>query len=265
MFYIASRIFWFLFSPVSVLAFLTLAGVAALFTRFARSGRYLLAGIVVIDVLCGFGPVGAILVRPLEDRFPRPPEPIAAPTGIIVLGGGLRSELTAVRGVTALAESGGRLTQAALLARRFPGARVVYAGGPEDPSGAGRDEAHAAARFLTGLGIEESRIELEMRSLNTEQNANFTRELVEPEPGQTWLLVTSAAHIPRAMGAFRQAGFNVVAYPTDYLTLGSSFDYWSIHADPSEGLSMLNIAVHEWLGLLAYRITGRADELLPGP
>lgn len=266
MFFIASRIFWFFFSPANLLVFLAFAGVVMLFTRFARKGRMLLCGVLTVCILCGFGPLGTLLIRPLENRFPPPPVSLPSPDGIIILGGAIKARMTALRGVLSLPEiGGGRILQAAVLAHRYTSALVVYSGGPEDPSGAQSDEAHAAWRFLISLGVAPARIALETRSRNTGQNATFSRELLHPATGQKWLLVTSAAHMPRAVGAFRRAGFDVVAYPTDYRTLGNFSDYWGFQSDPVNGLITLDVAVHEWLGLIAYRLTGRADTFLPGP
>ncbi len=116
------------------------------------------------------------------------------------------------------------------------------------------------------FGIARDRVTLESRSRNTAENAAFTRVLVEPKPGERWLLVTSALHMPRAIGCFRRAGFPVEAYPVDWTTprrlslapLLPSFE-------PGRGLRELDSAAHEWLGLLAYWLTGRTSAFLPGP
>ncbi len=106
---------------------------------------------------------------------------------------------------------------------------------------------------------------LEPRSLSTAQNAAFTRDLLMPQPGQRWLLVTSASHMPRAVGSFRRAGFPVIPYPVGYTTSGLPDDYWTIRFDASTSLVRADVALHEWLGLIAYWLTGRTDALLPGP
>jgi uncharacterized SAM-binding protein YcdF (DUF218 family) len=265
LYFLASRIFWFLFSPANFLIFVAVAAVVALFTRFARFGRNLLVAVTAAYVLCGFGPIGNILMRPLEDRFPPPPATMPAPAGIIVLGGALKAELSNARGVTTLAEEGGRMTETAILALRFPSARIVFSGGSADMGPGERDEAHAAQQLLVSLGIPAERMILENHSLNTEENALLTRKLVRPLAGQQWLLVTSAVHTPRAMGVFRHAGFNVVAYPTDYLTEGSPADFWKIRTSPNTGIAILDAAVHEWAGLIAYRLMGRTDAFFPAP
>jgi len=124
-------------------------------------------------------------------------------------------------------------------------------------------EANFLYPLLDYFGIPRERVMLESRSRNTEENAVFSKELVQPKPGERWLLVTSAQHMPRAVGCFRRVGFAVEAYPVAWHTgkrVGLS------PADVvSHGLGQLDSAVHEWLGLVVYRLTGRTSELLPGP
>ena len=125
-------------------------------------------------------------------------------------------------------------------------------------------EAVEAKKLLVALGVDPARIETETRSRNTDENARFTAALVAPKPDQTWLLVTSAWHIPRSMGLFRKAGFNVVAFPVDYRTFGDNRD-WAINFDPARGLWLFEMGVHEWIGLTAYRAAGKTGAWFPAP
>ncbi|MBL8587034.1 MAG: YdcF family protein, partial [Methylobacteriaceae bacterium] len=103
----------------------------------------------------------------------------------------------------------------------------------------------------------------EDRSRNTQENADFVRDLVRPKPGERWLLVTSAHHMPRAVGVFRKAGFDVVAAPVDFRT--PTARRLVVVREWAAGLALLDLAAHEWIGLIAYRLTGRTDALLPAP
>jgi uncharacterized SAM-binding protein YcdF (DUF218 family) len=112
--------------------------------------------------------------------------------------------------------------------------------------------------------VPHDRITAEEQSRNTIENAVFSRLIANPKPSERWLLITSAYHMPRAMAAFRAAGFPVEAYPVDWRTRGPA-DLVRPFGAISDGLGRTDTAVHEWLGLLAYRLTGRSAELLPGP
>ena len=167
------------------------------------------------------------------------------------------ADLSLAHGKTALEEGGARLTEAAILARRFPEAKIVYSGGPEE---AGSSEAAEGRDLLVALGVDRSRIEVETRSRNTDENARFTAALVKPKPEQVWWLVTSAWHMPRSMGLFEKAGFSVRADPVDYHTFGDARDY-ALDRDPARRLRLFELGVHEWIGLAAYRLA-RENRLL---
>jgi uncharacterized SAM-binding protein YcdF (DUF218 family) len=265
MFYVLSKIGGFLIAPSNLLTALVLLGILLAFTRFARAGRLLaLSGLLAL-LLFGLGPGGNWLMVMLEERFPPPPAEAPAPDGIIVLGGGVEDRVSAARDQLQLNEAGDRIWALAELARRYPEARIVFSGGVGALIGGGDvPEAEIVGAAVAALSLEPGRVELESASRTTAQNARFTAALVRPAPGETWWLVTSAFHMPRAVGAFRAAGLPVAAYPVDYRTAGPE-DAWRPFATLSDGLRRTDVAVREWVGLLAYRLTGRTDALFPAP
>ena len=117
---------------------------------------------------------------------------------------------------------------------------------------------------VRGLGIASSRLLMERGSRNTLENAEFSKAIVNPKPGERWLMVTSAFHMPRAVGLFRKAGFEVEAYPVDW-KVGKGNDIFTFSNLAGDGLGRADTAVREWMGLIAYRLAGRTDALLPGP
>lgn len=128
----------------------------------------------------------------------------------------------------------------------------------------GAREADYSVPILENIGISRERLIVERDSRNTYENAIFTKRLVAPKPGERWLLVTSAFHMPRSMGIFRKAGFDVEAYPVDW-RMGGRDDLFSFTNVGSDGLGRTDTAVREWIGLVANRLVGRTSELLPGP
>jgi len=264
MFFLVSKVAWFFLTPAHVLFLGAFLGAVAATGRFARTGRAVAILCAAAIILVGAAPISVYLIRPLEDRFPPPRADAPTPTGVIVLGGAIVDELTQARGQVSFGEGAGRLVEAAVLARRYPQAKVVYTGGGNSLFGDFSSEAEDAKNLFVALGIAADRILLEGRSLNTDENARFTRDLVSPKPNEVWLLVTSAYHMPRAMGLFRHAGFNVVAYPVDYHSYGNNDDLWLAREAPIN-LRLLDIAVHEWIGLIAYRALGKIDDWFPAP
>jgi len=264
MFFIISKIVEAIFGPLNFLVFLSVAGIC-LWHLKVKIGRALASFGVFALAICCFSPLGGLLLRPLEDRFPQPPKEMPAPYGIIVLGGALDSQLTEARGgQPSLITGAARLTAAVELARQFPQARLIFTGGSGDLLRQTDGEARAVHALWLSLGVPESQMSFESASRNTWENALFTKDLVDPKPDQRWLLVTSAWHIPRSMGIFRHVGFNVTAYPVDYLTFGDYRDFETTTVSLDE-LTMLNFAFHEWLGLVVYRLTDKTNALFPKP
>ena len=202
----------------------------------------------------------------LETRFPPWNPARGAPDGIIVLGAAIDPELSQAWGTPQLTGRAERVTVVAELARAYPKARIVYSSGnaalfPEAPP-----EAPYVLPLWESFGIARDRVTLETRSRNTSENAVFSKALVKPRPGERWLLVTSALHMPRAIGCFRRAGFPVEAYPVDWTTFPRLSLYRLLPSfEASRGLRELDNATHEWIGLLAYWLSGRTSSLLPGP
>jgi uncharacterized SAM-binding protein YcdF (DUF218 family) len=262
MFFVLSKILWFLASPVNLaIGGLVLASLLA-FTRFSGSGRWL--GLVCVFVLglLAFSPLARIIVRPLEDRFPQQAVNSGKVDGIIVLGGAIG----VAREDIVLNNAAARMTKAVELARVHPEAKLVFTGGGANLlSPVVRTEADGARLLFLGLGLPEHRLVLEDKSRNTVENAVFTRRLVDPKPGERWLLVTSAWHMPRAMGVFRKAGFQVEAFPVDFLSSGEQADYLRPYRKAARGLDIADDAFKEWAGLLAYYLAGYTDTLFPGP
>ncbi|HLJ62992.1 MAG TPA: YdcF family protein [Stellaceae bacterium] len=213
-------------------------------------------GMLAITLL----PVGDLLAGMLESRVsPRPLPPRI--DGIIVLGGGVDTELSAQYGRVELTPAGSRITAAIGLAYRFPEAKIALIGGSGrlleagDPS-----EASVMGQAFIEAGIDPHRLVLEETSRNTYENAVETQKLLHPGRAEQWLLVTSAMHMPRAIGCFRHVGLEPLPYPVDFkshrslrprdITLG-------------ENLVLLDYGVREWIGLIAYRLLGRIDSLWP--
>jgi len=264
MFFILSKIAGFFAQPSDIAATLAALGVVLLFTRFRRTGRALAALGVLLLLIAGLSPLGNALMLPLEERFPPWDASRGAPAGIIVLGGAIGPEISAARGMTDLNESAERLTATAALAQKYPAARIVYSGGNARLVLTGGIEADYAIDLLESLGVARARVLAERQSRNTIENAEFSRKLAGPKPGERWLLVTSAYHMPRAIGAFRRAGFPVEAYPVDWRTRGP-IDLWLPFETVTAGLRRTDTATREWIGLVAYWLTGRSSELFPAP
>lgn len=252
MFFILSKLFWLFFAPSHLALWVTIAGVTLLFLKRERAGRWCTATGAALFVAFGYLPTGFWLMRPIENRYPHPPLP-AHVDGILVLGGGLSANVLVSRGEIGMPESESRLVGAFELSRRYPEARVVFSGGTPDAMAI--PETVAAQHVFDQMGLAPNRLTLENRSRNTWENFVFTKALVKPNPGEVWILCTSADHLPRAMGIARRVGWKMIPWATDYMTLRHGLTISSAFVD---NLKRTDMAAHEWYGLLGYALNGRS-------
>ena len=243
MIYYVSKVFWLIAAPTNALVLIS--AIVAFWALLHRSNCLTrLAAAVAGGLVIGtFTPIDLALTVPLEHRFAFwPPNPQAPLDGIILLGGG------GVGGIDAVSR----------LSRDHPKARLIFSGfKPTDTY------AEYLLYMFVRLGGDPARVDLESSPRTTSEDALYTAALLKPKPGERWLLVTSAVHMPRAVGCFRVAGFQVEPYPVEFTT--DPTRPFTAFAPGSEALHHLDAAAKEWISLIAYRILGKTDALFPGP
>jgi uncharacterized SAM-binding protein YcdF (DUF218 family) len=264
LFFVLSKTLGLMLLPTTFLIGVGLVGAILLVTRWALLGRRLMIASLALLAICGFSPLGYWALYPLESRFPPWDAARGAPDGIVVLGGAIDADLSAARGVAVYRGAVDRMIATAALARRYPNARIVYSGGSPNLISDDAKEADYATAAFESLGISKERLTIERRSRNTRENAEFSRAIAAPKDGERWLLVTSAYHMPRAIGLFRKAGFAVEPYPVDWHT-GGRADLLTFSPVAVDGLERTDVAVREWMGLVAYWVSGKTSALFPGP
>ncbi len=262
--FVLSKVFWWLFEPSNLILLILLIGSVQLWTRrWRRMGARLVSIAVAFLLAVSLIPIDRLLIAPLEDRFPQIDAVPDDAVGIISLGGAVNQLMTRARGQTALSGAAERLTTFIALGRRHPRLKLVYTGGSASLIYPEVKETLVVKRLLAELGFDPDRVIYEDQSRNTHENAVFTRELIDPKPGERWVLLTSAFHMPRSVGVFRAAGWDVIPYPVDYrINPDLPYGFWR---SPSAGLGQLSAGMHEWIGLLVYRLLGRTEDVFPGP
>lgn len=264
MFFSVSKLFWLFFQPLTIIFVLLLLALAWIWIGFRKLGLTALISGVVVLFISAYTTLGSVMLVPLEDRFPKIAELPQHVDGIVVLGGYMNGDINAGRPGFELNSAADRIFETMRLARLYPDAKVIVSGGDGAFFEEAKPEADSTRLMLSDLGFSGDRFIFENKSRNTVENAAFSKALASPQPGETWLLVTSAYHMPRSVGCFRKAGFDVVSWPVDYKT--SAKQGLSLYFEsPNEALSRFSVAMREWVGLAAYWLTGKTDMLLPQP
>lgn len=263
MFFVFSKTLSFFLDPANIILLAMIVGVGLLWTRYIRLARWWLTATVLLTVFLAVVPLGRLLVNVLENRFETARTLPNDVEGIIVLGGVVDQFLSQNRGLTAVNSAVERLTAFADLADRYPDAKLVFTGGSGVLTDQSLKEADFAAPVLKRMGVPLDRVIFENQSRNTAENASMSREIVAPAQRGIWILVTSAFHMPRAVGVFRENGWRVFAYPVDYVTRREAGPFLQLGL--RSGLNALAAAAREWTGLTFYWLTGRTNDFFPGP
>jgi len=263
MFFYLSKILWFLVNPGNLLLIGLIIGIVLLWTRWRRAGHLLLAFCTLLALIASVAPVGKSMRIVLENRFPVNLELPEKVDGILVLGGIVNETITKSRGQITVGGAISRLIEFAILSKRYPDAKLVFTGGSGKLLSQDIKEADVLEPLLDVLGVDTERMIYENKSRNTYENATLSKALIKPGRDENWILITSAFHMPRSMGVFRKAGWNVIPYPVDYSyaidePLSPVFDL-------QNGLMNLSSGLHEWLGLIFYRLNGKTDHFFPAP
>ena len=259
MYSLAAQIFWTFADPARLFPALAVIGAVLLWTRWRGAGRFVVTFAALGIFAVGSLPVARWIALPLELRFPAFNASDAEIAGIIVLGAGY-AQVSDLTGAPVVEASGGRLIKLIELAEAYPRARLAYTGGGSPTLE--MSEADRAARDLAHVGFDVGRVAFEGRSRNTYESAVLSKEMLSPQPGERWVIVTSAIHMPRAVGAFRAAGWEVIPAPVEYLFgRRSNFDWGTFQ--PVRQFLWVSRITHEWIGLVVYRVLGRSSALFP--
>lgn len=259
-FFFLSKIVWAMISPSTGL--ILLPAVAYLLRRFGfkRLSQTVWSLAIGLILLIGFFPVGQWLVKPLESYRSVTLKTANDPDGIIVLGGAWLTDTSAHWDDWELNHAAERDLKFLALARQFPSAKLVFTGGSGQIFSTETKEATVAMRLYKDLGLDTTRVLFESDSRNTYENALFSKRQVRPVVGETWWLITSAYHLPRAMGVFCHQGWPVVGVPVDHIDQGGS---WMPNWSFAHHLWELERVVREWVGLFVYRLTDKTSAIFP--
>jgi uncharacterized SAM-binding protein YcdF (DUF218 family) len=246
--------------PAALLIVFLLASIVAATLRRWRTALVLQVTALAMITLVGIFPGGVWLALPLEKRFAATPPLPDRVDGIIALGGTERVVQSAAWSQPIMSDATPIIALLAL-GRRYPDAKLVFSGGMHPRNAASPTEADIVHDFIRALNIDDSRIIYEARSQNTLENVLFSRDLVHPGAGERWIVITQAISMPRAVGVFRHAGWDVIPFPAGYLSNGNG--RFSAPPDLLGELRLASIALHEWGGLIVYRFMGYTDVVFP--
>lgn len=234
------------FFPLPLSLSICLIGLSLLwFTRKQRTGKVLVTTGVCLLLLFSFNPVANALLFPLEAKY----APYAGlsnnpPQFIVVLGGGHGPDARLSATSRLSDESLKRLIEGILLHRTSPNSKLLLSGG----SWLGRtSDAEVMADVAKRLGVGDADLILEQESHDTKNQSLLLRPVVHTN---RFILVTSAAHMPRSMALFRKAGMHPIAAPVDHRVKKSDMKDPHLYCPHGSVLRKSETAIYEYLGLV---------------
>lgn len=253
LFFVLSKLAWALIAPDSMLVLLFALGLVLLLKGYLRWAKYILSTLFALMLVISIFPVGEWLLYPLETKYQANPH-LEKVDGIILLGGAEDPKLSAIWKQPVLGPAAERDFAFLYLAKKYPSATLVYTGGSGSVTDQEYKGADVAKQLFTQQGFDVSRILFERESRNTWENALFSQKLLSPKKGEHWVLITTGWHMPRSVGVFCQVGWSVTPYPVDFVSDDNLMRFsWGF----SGHLHGLKKGIKEWVGILAYRFSGK--------
>lgn len=236
--------------PASMAVGLVIAGILALL-RWRRLA-WVAASVAVLETLVlAWPPVSDALIQPLErEARANASAPSCCYDAIVALGGGINPAAPPYTLEPDLGDGADRIWYAAQLFHRGVAPRIIVSGGgftANNNGGPATTEAEAMHRFLKDLGVPDSAIVPEDRSLNTIQNIENVRDMVK---GGRVALVTSAYHMRRSMALARRLGLDAAPFPTDFHAPEQARPWWENWAPSVAALGWSVVALREYMALL---------------
>ncbi len=259
MFFYVSKIFWTLAKPLNFIWLLILLGLVYQCIKNKQWPNKMLSFGMLLFLFLGVTPVGYNMLVFLETRYERPSVMPTKVDGIIVLGGGINAEMSHMTDMLVANADVTRVSEFVGLGKKYPTAKMVYSGGSGRIFHQDKGESAIAAQFLQLSAIDEGRIIYERKSRNTHENVKNSKEIVKPQEGEVWMMVTSMFHTPRSVGIFDKQGWEVVPYPSSPKTTGQYTVMPSF--DVNLNFKLLSIAVREYIGCIVYYFSGKSTFL----
>ena len=256
-----SDLTWTLLQPGGLVLLVMLFSFVVLLFGGLRLGRRLLGLALLVAALPALLPIEALVAAPLESQLLPPAALPAEVDGIIVLGGSVEPAVSRTTGQLNLNDAGERVLAGAALAERYPNAQLVFTGLYREDVIGEFTAAPTPQSLLFGPEYSERAPVFIGAARSTYEEALLSLELLRPAAGETWLLVTSAYHMPRAFLTFQAQGWTLLPYPVDYRNVGEGNFKPSLNFIGK--LANLDEVVREWGALIVYNRLGRTDSLFP--
>ena len=254
-----SKFLWYFFNPFNCIILLFFLSVILNFLKFLRLSKIILYFTFLLFFITGALPTGSYLLYLLEKNYHNKVNLPEKVEGILILSGATSPFLTKEYDQIALNGSVERLTESIQLIKKYPKAKVFFAGGTGSIQYPDLSHSDVAKKFYESLDVNTKNIFFDKKSRNTYENIVFAKKKFNPNINEKWILVTSAFHLKRAISVGEKLGWELIPYATDY-KLPKKFK-WKLSFDFFNNLGSLQHSSHEWVGIISYYLMGRSSKI----
>ena len=259
--FLMAKIFWFLFNPLNVFLFITsFTFIAFLFRLRIIKFIFLFTWTLLLLFIFIF-PTGNYLIHILEKKYNQDTNlsNFEKIDGLLILGGSTDPYLSHIYNQIIFMGSAERLFESTRIIKQFPNAKVIFSGGSNKLINNNYTESDNAKQFFNEMDISQNKIIYENKSRNTFENIFLSKQISNYKKGEVWIVISSAYHLNRAILVAEKLDWKLLPYATDFqqpkkINFFPNFNLFS-------NLAAIQLASHEWVGLIAYYLMGRISKI----
>ena len=259
MFFYLSKILWFFFNPFNLMLLLIFGGLLSHLFQKNILSKIFYSLSVIFFIISSVLPTGRFMLYSLEKNFHNQDTLPNEVEGVLILSGAIEGVLSIEYNTIHLNGNVERLIASIELINRYPKAEIIFSGGPAYVFNKKIIQADLAKEFFSKLGIDTHKIIFESKSRNTYDNIFFSRIIADPQLGEKWIVITSAFHMKRTLNIADKLKWNLIPYAVDFKQT-KTFS-WMPSINFLKNISIFQSAIHEWLGLIVYYLTGKSSNI----
>lgn len=256
--FLLGKALWLILAPSHFLLLILLLGV--ILFKFKPNLSYRLSrSVTIVLLLIALTPVEHLILAPLEHRISAP-NSLRHIDSIVVLGGGQQKKQSHQFPYSGFGQHTGRMIAAIDLAKQL-NVPLIFVGGQEQATQELYLESTSLKTLVKMADLPSNQVFINDQSNDTYDNATKAKKILAAQQLNHSLLITSAAHMPRALGVFQQQQINITPFPVEYKLSNES--HWFSPISLVKKLYLIEYGVHEWLGLAKYYLLGMTPSFFP--
>ena len=254
-----SKIIWLILNPFNIFVFFNLLTIILFFFNLKKITITIFFINSFFLLIVSFFPIGNYLIYQIEKEYHSNIQIPEKLDGILILGGATNALMFKEYNQINVNDSAERLIESVKIIKKFKNSKVIFSGGSGILNRSDLGHSQVAKSFYSLMGLNTDKIIFENKSKNTFENILFSKNIAKPKNNDRWLLITSAAHMKRAILVGLKQDWYLIPYAVDFQNT-KKFQF-TPNLNLLSNLYSFQKASHEWTGLLAYYLMNRTKKV----